>query len=114
MHDQAITVAGILGVSLILSTVVYVTGRLRIEQQRTLQKLLDSGGRIVDLPDTAGFTRRPDRDLRRGLLLIAIGVLWALVTFFIGGRAWILGVAPTALGLICLLFWKLDGARHGQ
>ena len=109
MYDTAIAVAGILGVSLILSVLVHVSGRLRIEQQRTLQKLLDRGGSLDDLAAVGGFARRADRDLRRGILLVAIGVIWSLVTFFIGGRAWILGVVPVALGLACVLFWKLDG-----
>lgn len=108
MYDTAIAVAGILGVSLILSVLVHVSGRLRIEQQRTLQKLLDSGGSLDSLVAVDGFGRRAGRDLRRGILLVAIGVGWSLVTFFIGGRAWILGVVPVAVGLAYVLFWKLD------
>lgn len=111
MHDTAIAVAGILGLSLILSVVIHASARLRIEQQRTLQKLLDSGGSIDSLAAVSGFGHGPQRDLRRGTLLIAIGVVWSLVTFFIGGRAWILGGVPVALGLVYVLFWKLDGAR---
>lgn len=112
MYDTAIIVAGILGVSLILSVAVYVSGRLRIEQQRTLQKLLDSGGSIDQLAGAEGFRRRVERDLRRGVWLVVVGVSWSLVTFFIGGRGWILGVVPVLLGLVYVLFWKLDDTRH--
>lgn len=108
MYDTAIAVAGILGLSLILSVLVHASGRLRIEQQRTLQKLLDRGGRLDDLAAAGGLARRADRDLRRGILLVLIGVLWSLVTFFIGGRAWILGIVPALLGLAYVVFWKLD------
>ncbi len=108
MYETAIAVAGILGVSLILSVLVYVSGRVRIEQQRTLQKVLDRGGNIDHLDSVDGFGRRADRDRRRGIVLVSIGVLWSLVTFFIGGSAWILGVIPVALGLVYVLFWKLD------
>lgn len=108
MYQTAIAAAGILGVSLILSVLVYVSGRVRIEQQRTLQKVLDRGGDIDHLVAITGLGRRADRDRRRGIVLVAIGVLWSLVTFFIGGSAWILGVVPVALGLVYVVFWKLD------
>jgi hypothetical protein len=109
MYDTAIAVAGILGVSLILAVLVHASARLRIEQQRTLQKLLDSGGSIDSLATVDGFGHRAGRDLRRGILLAAIGAAWSLVTFFIGGQAWILGAVPVAVGLAYVLFWKLDG-----
>lgn len=112
MYETAITAAGILGVSMILSVLVYVNGRLRIEQQRTLQKILERGGNAEQLAGMVGFARRADRDRRRGIILVAIGVLWSLVTFFIGGSAWILGIVPVALGLLYLLFWKLDATVH--
>lgn len=111
MHDTAIVVAGILGLALIVSVVIHASGRLRIEQQRTLQKLLDKGGSVETLTAVSGFGHGAQRDLRRGILLIAIGVMWSLVTFFIGGRAWILGGVPAALGLVYVLFWKLDDTR---
>lgn len=108
MYDTAIAVAGIVGIAWILSVVVYVNGRVRIEQQRTLQKVLDHGGSIDALSAAEGFPRRADRDRRRGIALVAVGVLWSLITFFIGGRAWILGAIPGVLGLVYLVFWKLD------
>lgn len=111
MYDTVIAAAGILGVSLILAVAVHVSGRLRIEQQRTLQKLLDRGGNIESLVGVEGFARRADRDLRRGVLLLMIGLVWSLVTYFIGGRAFILGAAPVVLGLVYLMFWKLDARR---
>jgi hypothetical protein len=52
---------------------------------------------------------RGNRDRRRGVLLIAIGVAWSGITFCIGGSAWIMGFAPISLGLASLVLWKLDG-----
>ena len=48
-------------------------------------------------------TRWPGRrtrsaDLRRGLLLIAVGLAWSIVTFFVGGKAWMAGIVPVMLG----------------
>lgn len=109
MQQTLIFIAGILGLSLILSVSIHVFGRLRIEQQRSLQKLVDQGVAGDALLRAIGWSSRGDRDRRRGVLLIAIGLAWTGITFFIGGSAWILGFAPISLGLACLVLWKLDG-----
>lgn len=111
MYDILLSISGILGATVILSVAVAVAGRLRIERQRTLQKLLDRGVATDELIHVAGLAAPADADRRRGLLLIAIGVAWSLVTFFIGGRAWILGVVPAIIGLAFVLLWVLDGRR---
>lgn len=112
MYETAIAAAGILGISMILSVLVYINGRLRIEQQRTLQKMLERGDKVEQLARANGFGPRADRDRRRGIVLVAIGVLWSLVTFFIGGSGWILGIVPVALGFVYMLFWKLDASAR--
>jgi len=112
MQQTYIAIAGILGASLILSVVIHMVGRLRIEQQKTLQKLIDRGISGEELYQSAGFTGRGDRDLRRGILLIAIGLAWSAVTYFVGGPAWILGLVPVAIGLVHLLFRKLDDRQR--
>lgn len=109
MHQPLVICAGILGLSLILSVAIFVFGRLRIEQQRTLQRLVDRGVSGDELVRSAGLAERGGRDLRRGLLLIGVGLSWSTVTFFIGGRAWILGVFPVTIGLVYVLFRVLDG-----
>jgi hypothetical protein len=101
--------AGILGISLILAVSVYVFARLRIEQERTLQKLIDRGISGDELLRSAGLAERGSRDLRRGLLLIGIGLAWSTVTFFIGGKAWIVGIFPVVIGAVYVLFRVLDG-----
>lgn len=112
MTPSSVLIAVILGVSLILAVAVHVFGRLRIEQQRTLQKLIDQGVAGNDLARIAGVAAPADRDRRRGVLLVAIGLGWTVVTFFIGGKAWLLGWVPVALGVAYLLLWKFDERRH--
>lgn len=112
MQQTLIVIAGILGMSLVLSVVVYVSGRLKIEQQKTLQKLIDQGVSGDALFRSAGFVPRGSQDLRRGLLLIAIGLAWSVVTFFFGGPAWKIGFVPVAIGAVYLVFWKLDDGSH--
>jgi len=101
--------AGMLGLALVLSVSVYAYFRLRIERERTLQKLVERGLSGDDLIRTAGLDRSRRSDLRRGLLLIGVGVAWSAVTFVIGGPAWKMGGAPLAIGLVYVLLWTLDG-----
>lgn len=112
MQQNLILVAVILGISLILSVFIHVFGKLKIEQQKTLQKLLDQGPVNDMLAKAIGINSRQEKDFRRGLAFIAIGASWTLVTFFIGGKAWILGFIPVMIGLVYLLLWKFDGTRR--
>lgn len=107
--ESMIVAAGILGGSLILAVVIYVVGRLRIEQQRTLQALVERGVAGDELLRASGVTDPRSRDLRRGLLLIGVGIAWSAVTFFMGGRAWTLGAFPITVGLVYVAFRVLDG-----
>ena len=107
--QNSVAVAGILGLSVILSVSIYVFARLRIEQQNTLQKMIDRGISGDELLRAAGFVEPGTRDLRRGLLLIGVGLSWSTVTFFIGGSAWMFGIVPTMLGAVYVLFRVLDG-----
>lgn len=108
MADPIIIAAGIAGLALVLAMAVFAGSRLRIEQQRTLQKLLDRGEDVETAARTAGIPGRAQRDLRRGVVLVAIGLAWSVATFMIGGIAWRLGAAPVVLGLFFLVLWKLD------
>src|SRR5262245_29433271 len=101
--------AALLGLALILSVGVYGYSRLRIERERTLQKLLERGLTADEFNRAAGLGKTERADLRRGLLLIGVGLAWSVVTFFIGGPAWKMGGAAIAIGLVYVLLWKLDG-----
>lgn len=112
MYEIFLSVSAVAGATVILAVAVLVAGRLRIERQRTLQKLLDRGMAVDELVQAAGLVAPPDADRRRGLLLIAIGVAWSSATFFVGGRAWILGVVPVIVGLAFVSLWMLDDHRR--
>jgi hypothetical protein len=101
--------SALLGLALLLSVGVYASARVRIERERTLQKLIDRGVSGDELVQAAGLGQPHRSDLRRGLLLIGVGIAWAGVTYFIGGPAWRMGGAPAALGLVYVLLWALNG-----
>lgn len=105
----AIVVSVIAGVSLILAVGLYAFSRIRIEQERTLQKLIERGAPGDALLVVAGIRGRGARDLRRGLLLVGVGVAWSVVTYTIGGSAWVFGVVPISIGVVLVLFRMLNG-----
>ena len=107
--DTPVIVAGLLGLALILSVAIYSFGRLRIEQERSLQKLIDRGLSGEELLRSTGIPDRKRRDLRRGVLLIAVGLAWSGFTFFVGGNAWTFGIVPIFLGGVFVLLSILDG-----
>ena len=84
--EWQITAAGLLGLALILAVSIYVYARLRIERERTVQKLIHRGLTGDELIRAAGFGPPRRADLRRGLLLMGVGVGWAAVTFFMAVR----------------------------
>jgi hypothetical protein len=104
-----IVASGLLGLAFVLSVSVYAYLRLRVERERTLQKLVERGLTGDDLIRAAGLDRSRRSDLRRGLLLIGVALAWSSVTFLVGGPAWKMGGAPLAIGLVYLLLWTLDG-----
>jgi hypothetical protein len=109
--NNAAMFAGILGLAAILCVAVYAFARLRIEQERTLQKLIDRGLSGEELMRAAGVIDRPTKDLRRGLLLVGVGLSWSVFTFFVGGKAWMLGIVPITLGMVFVALRALDGRR---
>jgi hypothetical protein len=101
--------SALLGLALLLSVLVYAYSRVRIERERTLQKVIDRGGTGDDLVRAAGLGQPHRSDLRRGLLLIGVGIAWSGVTYFIGGTAWRMGGAPAVIGLVYVLLWAVNG-----
>ena len=109
--NNAAVFAGVLGLAAILCVAIYAFARLRIEQERTLQKLIDRGASGEELMRASGFIDRPSKDLRRGLLLVGVGLSWSIFTFFVGGKAWMMGIVPITLGMVFVSLRALDGRR---
>lgn len=107
-----IALAGILGTAAVLTVTIYVYGRVRIERERTLQRLVDHGMTPDDLARIVGPDARGQLDRTRGVLLLAVGLAWTVVTRAAGGRAWTLGALPVALGLAYLAVWGMRGRQR--
>ena len=79
-------IGGILGLAAVLAAAIFVYGRVRVERERTLQRLVDRGMTIDELARLLGPDAQRRLDLRRGVLLLAVAIAWSAVTFAIGGN----------------------------
>ncbi|MEM7353191.1 MAG: hypothetical protein AAF657_20520 [Acidobacteriota bacterium] len=112
MQENAVIIAGMISVAIVIATFIIVFGRLKIEQQKTLRKLLetDDASRL-ELSKILGPKSQADGDFRRGLLLIVMGFVLTGFLFFFGGIGWILGLMPITVGFIYLFFWTRNADR---
>lgn len=57
--------------------------------------------------DKLGITKasKADTDLRKGVMLLTIGIVVTVLFFFSGGTGWMLGAVPITMGLVYLTYW---------
>ena len=80
---------------------------------QTLQRLLekDDSSR-AEWATALGPASRGDNDFRRGVLLVVVGTFLGTGLFFVGGDAWIFSLLPVTIGLVYLMFWKVNASRR--
>lgn len=108
METNLIFAAVILGTALVVAVLLYVAGKVKIEQQKTLRKLLERGESTHELIKALSTGGSVKIDTRRGVLFVALGLSWSASTVFIGGAGWIFGLLPFSVGLAFLLLGKLN------
>ncbi len=112
MEQQTLGILGIVCGTLLLIAILAIVGWVKIEQQRTLQKLLEKNELDQDeLLQIISPDRHYNRDFRRGALLTGLGLTLGIVFFLIGGIAWVFSIIPTIAGVIYLLFWRLNAPK---
>jgi len=112
MNETTVIVVSLISVTVLLIAIIVVFGRLKIEQQRTLQKLLEKQETSPgDWERVVGATRPKDQDLRRGMLFIATGLALGGFFFMMGGVGWMFAGVPIAVGLVYLLLSKLNAPK---
>jgi len=81
----------------------------------TMRAMIDKGQPIPpELLQPHEPKRRPKSDLRRGLVLVGVGIgltVWLLLG---GGREWALGLIPLLMGLGFLVTWKVEQNKNGD
>ncbi len=112
MEQTYLVMVGIVCLTVLLLAVLVVLGWLKKEQQRTIQKMIDQNK--LDQEDLVRLiSSQPQhiRDLRRGLLLLVLGLSLGGVMSLMGGVGWMLAVIPIAVGLVYLLLWFLNAPK---
>jgi hypothetical protein len=116
MQPEHVLIIIALGITAIVVTWVYLRYRTRVEYQMTVRSAIDKGQALT--PEfLAGLTDRPqrrnvDRDLRFGLIAIALGL--GIASFgWIGGDdddvqrvMMAIGNVPLLIGLSLIALWK--------
>ena len=98
-------------VTALIIAVMYFNSKHKIESHRTLQRVLESNAELT--PEIRQLiSKRPqnETDRRRGIFLMCISVVTAVILFFIGGNAWLVGCLPFAIGCIYFILSKTRSA----
>ena len=102
-------------VALIITAALFFINRTKVAKQRTIQTLVESGKDITpELLESLGLKVKkvPQDDFRKGVLLFVSGVVLTLILKIIGGMIWIFGIAPTILGIVYIVFSRLNSAKR--
>jgi hypothetical protein len=97
--------------------IVALVLRKRLQQARllheTIRMMIDKGQPIPpELLQPPG-PRRPRSDLRRGLVLLGIGIGLTVWLAMDGGTKWALGLIPLLMGVAFLITWKVERPKNG-
>ncbi len=112
MDSNFIPVIGVISIVVMLITFSIINSRNQTEVQRTLRAALERGVVLEPALVAQMNTSRPspNNDLRRGLVIIAIGLAAAMAGVITGSLMEFCTVAvfPLFMGLAFLLMWKID------
>ena len=102
-------------VTLIIIAALFFINRTKVAKQRTITSLIESGKEITpELLESLGVKvkKLPQDDFRKGILLFITGVVLTLTLKMIGGVIWIFGIVPTVIGIVYIVFSRLDLAKY--
>ena len=117
MDPIFIPVIGVLCIAAMFITFSLINSRNQMEVQRTLRAALERGTPLTpELVAQVNTNRSTGRtDLRRGIIIISIGVAAAVAGVISGAMVEFATIAtfPICMGLGFLLVWKMDQAEQG-
>lgn len=115
MDSNLIPVIGVICIVVMLIAFSLINNRNQAEVQRTLRAALERGVALdPELVAQMNTSRpSPNNDLRRGLVIVSIGLATAVAGFITGSvmEFWTVAVFPLFMGLAFLLMWKIDRRR---
>jgi hypothetical protein len=112
----AITMLTVFGAPVLIVAVIMLINYARARSlHRTVQMMVEKGQPVPAALLTPPAVPRPRSDLRRGVILIAIGL--GVMTFFgvedgWHDGAWALGLIPGLIGVGYLIVWKLEAKKN--
>ncbi|NQZ87398.1 MAG: hypothetical protein HRT54_07430 [Colwellia sp.] len=101
-------------ITLIIIAVLFFINRSKIAKQRTIQSLVETGKDITpELLESLGLKvkKLPQNDFRKGILLFVTGMVLTLIFKMMGGFAWMFGLLPIILGIVYVVFSRLNSAK---
>lgn len=114
MDGIYIPIIAVLSIAAMFITFSFLNARNQTEVQRTLRTALEQGTPLTAELVAQMNTNRPSNkaDLRRGIIIVSIGIAAAVAGLITGSVMEFATVAvfPIFMGLGFLLVWKLDQA----
>ena len=113
-HDFVMRIVASVCVTLIIIAALLCINRIKLAKQRTIKSLVESGKDITpELLESLGLEvkKLPQDDFRKGVLLFVIGVVLSLILMMIGGIIWLFGIVPTIIGIVYVVFSRLNSAK---
>lgn len=98
-------VLGFLVPAAVVGIIVWYKARNTQLMHETALKLAEKGQPVP--PELFADRAGPYSDLRRGLVLVMLGLGICLALYFCGLRFWAFGIIPMFMGLGYLIVWKL-------
>ena len=101
-------------ITLIIIAVLFFINRSKIAKQRTIQSLVETGKDITpELLESLGLKVKkfPHNDFRKCILLFVTGMVLTLIFKMMGGFAWMFGLLPIILGIVYVVFSRLNSAK---
>lgn len=121
MNEMHIPIVLFISIAAVLVFAAWFRHRTQTGLQQTIRTAMDKGVQLTpEVIESLGQPKaRPDSDLRRGLVSLAIGAGFAAFAFILNEEDAIrpllaISAFPFAVGLAYLVMWRLDERRKAD
>ncbi len=103
--NHIVPIGGLVFILLIVGLVSFNNFRKTKLTHETIRIMVEKG--IAIPPDLFMSRKKQGSDLRKGVILITIGLSSTVAFLFLPGGAWAIGLVPLAIGIGYLVIWGL-------
>ena len=97
---------GLLVPAIVVGLILWYKARSNQLLHETALKLAEKGQPVP--PELFAGQREPFANLRRGVVLVMLGLGICLALYLCGMRFWVFGIIPLFMGVGYLIVWKLE------